>query len=64
LIALFTLDVSTNDLAVEGKGLKDQVEPAVILVREQQANVEPIIVLDFAANHGIGAMRRRGRDRS
>ena len=47
--------------AVEQERLQHDVEAAVVLVREHEADVEPVVVLAFSPNHGIGAVRRLAR---
>jgi hypothetical protein len=47
--------------AVERERLQHDVEAAVVLVREHEADVEPVVVLAFSPNHGIGAVRRLAR---
>jgi hypothetical protein len=58
---LVVRDFATHDLAVEGQGLQHDVESFAILVVEHQAKVEPEIVLTFASDHRIRAVRRLSR---
>jgi hypothetical protein len=51
LVSLLVLNLPANNLAIERKSLKDQVEPAAILVREGQTDVQPIVVLAFALDY-------------
>ena len=55
---LFVCDLAANDFAVERERLEYDVEAFLVLVRERQAAIEPIIVLAFALDHGIRAVRR------
>src|ERR1700687_4527949 len=54
-------DLADDDLAVERKYLKDQIEPAAILVREHKTDVEPVVILAFAPDDRVGTVRRLPR---
>ena len=54
-------DLAADDLAVERERLQHDVEATVVLVREDEADVEPVVVLALAPDHGIGAVRRLAR---
>ena len=56
---LIFADRAANDFAVERERLKDQVEAAVVLVREHKPDVEPEIILSFAPYDRIGTMSWR-----
>ena len=61
LVALLVLDLPANNLAIERKCLKDDVESVAVFVRECETDIEPEIILAFAPNYRIDAVRRRGR---
>ena len=54
-------DFAADDLAVERKRLQHDVEAALVLVWKHEADVEPLVVLALAFDHGIGAVRRLAR---
>jgi hypothetical protein len=54
----FSADLAAHYLTVERERLKHDVKAASILVREYQSQIEPEVILAFASNHGIGAVRR------
>src|SRR5207237_4055095 len=51
-------DLTADDLAVERQRLEDDVEAAAVLVREHQAEIEPVVVLAVALDDRIGTVRR------
>ena len=55
-------DFADDDFGIERNGLEDDVEALPVLVRERQAEVEPVVVLAFAFDHGRRTMRRLQAD--
>src|SRR5207237_7916465 len=53
-------DFAADDLAVERQRLQHDVKAVAVLVREGEADVEPIVVLAFAPDNRVDAMRRFG----
>src|SRR5207253_10123731 len=53
-------DFAADDLAVERQRLQHDIEPVAVLVREGEADVEPVVVLAFAPDNRVDAMRRFG----
>src|SRR5580704_4475537 len=51
-------DSAAHDLAVEREGLQHDIEAAAVLVREYKPEIEPKVILAFASDHRIGAVRR------
>ena len=43
-------DLAAHDLSVEREGLQHDVEAAAVLVRKDESDVEPEVVLALAAN--------------
>jgi len=52
------LQLAADDLSVEREGLQHDVEAAAVLVRKDEAEVEPKVILAFAPDDGEGAVRR------
>ncbi len=50
-------DLAADDFTVERQGLEHDVEALAVFVREGESDIEPIVVLAFAPNDRVGAMR-------
>src|ERR1700674_1762121 len=58
LLRLVISDLAADDFSVKRQGLEHDVEALAILVLEGKPEVEPIVVLAFALDYGIRAVRR------
>src|SRR4051794_19760590 len=43
-------DLAADDVAIERQGLEHDIEAATVLVREREADVEPVVVLALASD--------------
>ena len=59
LFFLTFLDLAAHDFAVERERLKHDVEAAFVLVREHEADVEPVVVLALALDEAPLAAREK-----
>lgn len=50
VVSVVVGDLAAHDFSVERKGLQHDVEAAAILVREQKADIELIVVMAFGSN--------------
>ena len=61
LLGFVLSDLAAHDFTVEWERLKDDVEALAVLVLEHQPKIEPEVVLAFAPDYGVGAVRRLSR---
>jgi hypothetical protein len=54
-------DLAAYDFTIERERLKDDVEALAVLVLEHEPEIEPKVVLAFAPDYGVGAVRRLSR---